>query len=129
MRKLATAVLWVFVLVLFLDAKDAQAQNGVVTFKFTNNANYTIYMKMYSQNRNHVWPDVSTHFILDDNQERIARLACQVGENICYGGGYSTDGTGTYWGTGYQGNKGCRGCCLTCGTAGQDVWHSWSLTD
>lgn len=129
MRRFATAILCVFALAVGFGTRQAPAQNGVVTFKFTNEAKYTIYMKMYSQNRNHVWPSDSTHYVLDDSDERTARLACRVGEKICYGGAYRTDGTGSYWGTGYKGNKACRGCCLTCGTEDDDVSYSWTLTD
>ena len=129
LRRFATAILCVFVLVIGLGTRQALAQDGLVTFKFTNDAKYTIYMKMFSQSRNHVWPSGSTHYVLDDSEERTARLACRVGEKICYGGGYRTDGTGSYWGTGYQGNKACRGCCLTCGAEDEDVSYSWTLTD
>jgi hypothetical protein len=129
LRRFSTAIICLFLLFVGIDTRHALAQDGLVTFKFTNDARFTIYMKMYSQNRNQVWPGAARHFVFDDNQEKVARLACQVGEKICYGGGYRTDGTGTYWGVGYRGNMGCRGCCLTCGSEEEDVWYSWTLTD
>src|SRR5262245_63921635 len=102
------------------DGGPAQAQ-GVVTFRFTNNAAYTIYVKMFAQSRSWVWPSASSHYILDDNSEKSARLSCIVGEKICFGGSYRTDDTPLYWGVGYRGNQACTGCCLICGTSGQDV--------
>jgi hypothetical protein len=129
LTKLVAAILSVFVLVVGLDTRHAQAQDGVITFKFTNNARYTVYMKMYSSSRNLVWPGANIHYILDDSSQRAARLSCQVGEKICYGGGYQTDGTGSYWGVGYLGKESCQGCCLVCGTLREDGSHSWNLTD
>jgi len=129
LRRFATTTLWLLLLIVGAGTERAQAQDGLVTFKFTNNAPYTVYMKMYSQDRGHVWPSATTHYILDDNDEHAARLACHVGEEVCYGGAYYTDGKGTYWGVGYNGNFACKECCLTCGTEDEDVWHSWNLTE
>jgi hypothetical protein len=108
-----------------LDVGSALAQNGSVTFRITNKATYTIYLKMYSENRSWVWPGGTNHWTLDDNAEHAFTLTCNVGEKVCYGGGYSQDGKGTYWGVGFLNNHGCTACCLTCGA--NNPTHGWSL--
>jgi hypothetical protein len=110
------------------DPPRAQAQ-GVVTFKFTNSARYTIYIRMFSQNRAWSWPGGDRAFVLDDRLEHSFLLECRVGEKICYGGSYRTgDGDG-FWGVGVSGKRGCTSCCLRCGTDGEDVWASWDLSE
>jgi hypothetical protein len=114
LRKMAGVILFLFALTLGFNSGGAQAQNGRATFNFVNNASYTIFLKFYSQNRPYVWPGPSDHYILADNGEHSFTLACNIGEKICYGGGYSQDGNGSYWGLGFLGNQGCTACCLTC---------------
>jgi hypothetical protein len=126
-RKLAAVVLFLAALGVGLESGSAQAQNGTATFNLVNNARYTIFLKFYSQSRSYVWPGPSDHYTLSDNGEHSFPLACNVGEKICYGGGYSQDGSGTYWGVGFLGNEGCTGCCLVCGT--NNPTHAWSLDD
>ncbi len=127
MRKIAAVLLFLFALGVGLDTGSAQAQNGLATFNMTNNAKYTIFLKFFSQNRAYVWPGPSDHYTLSDNGEHSFKLACNSGEQICYGASYSQDGSGTYWGVGFNGNQGCSGCCLVC--AGNNPTHGWSLDD
>jgi hypothetical protein len=129
LRKLATTILLALLVVAGAGSEPVQAQQGVVTFRFTNNAAYTIYVKMFSHTRSWVWPSPTTHFILDDRTERSARLTCRVGEKICFGGSYTANDTPIYWGVGYRGTRGCEGCCLRCGTFEADVWHAWDLVE
>ena len=105
------------------------AQDGVLTFTFTNDAPYTILMKMYSQDRNWVWPSGTTHYLLDDDQAKSARIACTVGEKVCFGGGYNESDSTRWWGVGYRGNKSCTNCCLICGPADANVEHHWRLIE
>ncbi len=127
MRKMAGGVLFLFALTLGFNSGSAQAQNGLATFNFTNNARYTVFLKFYSENRSYVWPGPSDHYTLSDNGEHPFTLACNIGEKICYGAGYSQDGTGNYWGVGFLGNQGCTACCLTC--AGNNPTAGWTLTE
>jgi hypothetical protein len=127
LRRIAAAVLFLFALGVGLDTGGAQAQDGLATFNITNTARYTIFLKFYSQNRPWAWPGPSDHWILDDSQEHSFRLACNIGEKICYGGGYSQDGNGSYWGVGFLGNHGCTSCCLVCGA--NNPTGGWSLND
>lgn len=125
MRKVAAFVLFLIVPCLGLAGGQAQAQNGAATFNLTNNARYKIFVKFYSQN--HVWPGQATHIELADNLEHSFRLGCDIGEKICFGGGYSQDGLGLYWGVGFLGNQGCNACCLACGA--NNPTASWSLNE
>jgi hypothetical protein len=112
-------------LVLIVGAGTGSARSGDATFKLTNNAKFSIMVKFFSQNRNWSWPGPTSHWTLSDNGEHDFHLACQDGEKICYGGSYTADDA-TYWGVGFNGNKGCQDCCLTCGN---NPTHSWNLTD
>jgi hypothetical protein len=126
LRKIAAVVLFLFALGLGFDTGNAQA-SGLVTFNITNNARYTIFLKFFSQNRSWVWPTATSNYVLNDNKEHSIRLTCNIGEKICYGAGYSHDGTGSSWGVGFLGKLGCSGCCLTC--AANNPTHAWSLDD
>lgn len=130
MRKLATLMFFGFFVIFGVGASTgtAQAQPGVYTFNFTNKAPFIIYVRMFSQSRNAVWP-TGGHFILRDGAKHSARLNCLVGERICYGAAYSTDGKGRYWGAGYNGNEACTGCCVRCGTTQQNLSNSWNLLE
>ena len=123
LRKFVPAIF--FGLVLILGAGMNSAQAGDVTFKLTNKARYSIIIKFFSQDRDWVWPGPTKHWTLDDNGEHDFRLSCVDGEKVCYGGAYDENDK-TYWGLGFKGNKGCKGCCLTCGSG---VWNSWDLLD
>jgi hypothetical protein len=130
-RKFVSAIVFSIVMLIITGAGTGpvQAQQGVVTFKFTNNAPFIIYARMFSQSRSgFVWP-ATGHFVLNDGVERSARLSCLVGERICFGAAYSTDGTGKYWGAGYKGVEACTGCCLRCGTTDADVSATWNLIE
>jgi hypothetical protein len=83
LRKLITSLLFGIVLVATAGTQQVQAQ--VVTYCFTNSANYIIYVRMFSQNRSWHWP-ATGGWVLNDRQEHCIRLACNVGEYICVGG-------------------------------------------
>ena len=102
MRKLAITFVLGLLAVISVDSGPARAQQGVVTFRFVNSAAYTIFIKMFSQNRRWVWPGPTTHYILNDRTERAARLGCVVGEKICFGGSYNANDTPIYWGLGLR---------------------------
>jgi hypothetical protein len=125
LRNVATIGLFLLAVCLGLGGGHAQAQNGTATFNLTNNARYQIFIKFYSQDT--VWPGVSSHYILADNLQHSFPLACTIGEKICYGGGYSQNGSGSYWGIGFFGNQGCSACCLICGP--NNPTANWSLND
>ncbi len=121
MRKLITALLFGLVLVATAGTQQAKAQ--VVTYCFTNNAAYVIYMRMFSSNRSWHWPATGS-WVLDDRQEHCIRLACNVGEQICFGG---SDNASRNWGVGYNNNVSCTSCCGTCGTNANNWTYRWEL--
>ena len=128
MRKFLAAVLLIFLVAPLGAPVPAHAQSGVVTFIFRNRTPYVIHLRMFSRTRHWVWPSATTHYTLRDNGRHAARLACMVGEYICFGAGWKESDLPRYWGVGFSGTKGCQGCCLTCGTPGQNVYHGWDLS-
>jgi hypothetical protein len=126
-RKMTAVVLFLFALGVGVVSGSARAQDGQATFNITNSARYTIFLKFYSQDRSWVWPGSSEHYTLNDSAEHSFTLACSIGEKICFGGGYSQNGLGRYWGVGFLNHQGCTGCCLSCDAS--NPTHSWNLVD
>jgi hypothetical protein len=122
LRKLITSLLFGLVLVATAGTQQVQAQ--VVTYCFTNNAAYIIYMRMFSSNRSWQWPAGGGSWVLDDRQQHCLRLACNVGEQICFGG---SDNAGRNWGVGMNNNVSCTACCGTCGTNADNWTYRWEL--
>jgi ferredoxin-like protein FixX len=114
-----------FAAAMIAAAGATPAQSGDATFKLTNNARFTIMVKVFSQSRNWEWPSTTKHWPLDDSAQHSLRISCQDGEKVCYGGAFSSDDK-THWGVGFKGNKSCGNCCLTCGS---NVSHAWKLND
>jgi hypothetical protein len=127
LRKVATVIMFLFVFGVDLGRGSAQAQDGLATFVMTSTTQFTVFLKFYSQNRPHVWPGPSEHWELNDSAPHSFVLACRIGETVCFGGGYSQDGNGSYWGVGFLGNQPCTRCCLVCGA--DNPAHSWVLDD
>ena len=119
MAKLVTTI----VLGLLLVFEATAAQSGDATFKLTNKARFSVMVKIFARNRNWQWPSNTTHWDLKDGAEHALRVACQNGEQVCYGAAYAANNS-TYWGDGFKGDKGCTDCCLTCGN---NVSHAWNL--
>lgn len=131
MRKLSAAVFVGLLAIagagtlLVAGAGTGSAQGGTATFKLTNRAENTIMVKFFSQKRAHVWPSATQHEVLDDDAQHAFPLACEVGEEICYGGS-DTAANKKYWGVGLKGDKPCKDCCITCGNS---VSHAWNLIE
>jgi hypothetical protein len=128
LRKLTATIVFGLLLIFSAGTGPAQAQPGVFTFKFTNKAPFTVFVRMFSESRNVHWP-AQGHFILNDGVKRDARISCLVGERVCYGASYQTDGGGRYWGVGYNGNQTCADCCVRCGTMQENLSASWNLVE
>jgi hypothetical protein len=126
MIKSITALLVAIVVGAAMAPAPARAQDGVITFTFTNNTSYRVYVKMFSQARPWTWPSPTESWALNDNAPHSMRLSCIVGEKICYGG-FWTDGH--YWGVGRDGKQSCDDCCLTCGTFEENRGANWNLVD
>lgn len=90
------------------------ASAETLTFNFRSDYPYTVHFKLYSQDRNHVWPNANEVYVLDDYDPRRLTITCNYGEKICYGAWPSGDTNGTYWGVGPNDRHGCDDCCNTC---------------
>src|SRR6266851_6389585 len=63
----------------------------------TSKYQYKVQFKLYSNDRNHVWPSASTAWDLDDYASHTVRINCIRGELICYGA-WETGNDTVYWG-------------------------------
>jgi hypothetical protein len=90
------------------------AKADSITFKLRSFHKFSVDLKFFSQNRNHVWPSASTHWTIKDYEVNSYRLTCIRGEKICFGA--ATSGSHRMsWGVGIAGKSACKGCCHTCG--------------
>jgi hypothetical protein len=103
LHKLITASLFGLFLAVTAGAHPVQAETA--TFCFTNQSSYTLWVRMYSSNRNWVWGD----YVLSDRVRRCATLSCFANEQICFG---ATNNAGGQWGVGYDNSATCPDCCL-----------------
>lgn len=71
-------------------------------------------VKFYSSDRNVVWPGGNQVYKMTDRAQKNYRISCNTGEYICYGAWIAGEPNGTYWGVGFGGKKGCKGCCYEC---------------
>jgi hypothetical protein len=111
-------------LLLVCGLEASPALGGQATFNLTNNARFNVMVKVFAKDRHWTWPATTRHWDLDNSAQHSLSIACQDGEQVCFGGAYTANNA-TYWGVGFKGDKGCQDCCLTCGNAS----HSWSLID
>jgi hypothetical protein len=106
---------WLFLPALLLTistaSKDAAADHE--TFRVKSMSDSKVQIKFFAKSRNHVWPGTDRAYNLNDYEEHNIKLACESGEQICYGAWVTGDGS-RWWGVGPDGNKGCRNCCYTC---------------
>lgn len=84
-----------------------------VTFVIKNNHPNAVELELYSQDRDHVWPGGDQVYYLDDGEVKNIGLACEEGEQICYGAWISGDPE-SYWGVGPNNTENCESCCYTC---------------
>ena len=89
------------------------AKAGNFTFLMKSRYPYKVSVAFYSKSRGHVWPGVRKGYVLADSKVHEFNLSCRYGEKICYGA-WVTGNTRKYWGVGFRGYKGCRGCCYRC---------------
>ncbi len=96
---------------------EASAQQSL-TFVIRNETTGVINYKLWSANRNQVWPGARTMYGLDyKGDQRSNKIACRPGETICYGAWFR-DNPKITWGAGLTGKGKCASCCFVCnGTA------------
>jgi tetratricopeptide (TPR) repeat protein len=88
-----------------------------ITFRFWRRGSDTLYLRFFSSERNHIWPGVGRHWVLNDNDVQTIQLNCRPNEKICYGAWIPEDDDDddiTYWGAGKDGDKACSNCCHRC---------------
>lgn len=107
LTRLFSALLLVVSLLCF----TAPAGASELEWHFKSDYPYTVYLKLYSQDRNHVWPSSDRVYVLDDYDTHNISISCQYAEKICYGA-WAGD---NYWGVGQGGQQSCVDCCATCG--------------
>ena len=97
-----------------------------IIWRFKNDYPYKIYLKFYSQDRNHVWPGGGKVYVLDDGREHTFHIRGLGGEKVCYGAWVAGDSS-TYWGVGKDNEHGCSDCCYYCEgvTAGLVRFVDW----
>jgi hypothetical protein len=108
-RRLAVAVL--AFLGLALVATQAYAQG--MTWQVTSNDKFKVLFKLYSQDRNHVWPNSSEAWEISDYRQHSYPVNCQPHEKICYGA-WQEGNDSTYWGCGHNCEQRCDTCCHYC---------------
>lgn len=84
-----------------------------LTWRVQSSYPYIVHFKLFSQDRNHVWPDTSRVWVLDDYDVHTLPISCQSGEKICYGAWPAGD-TSTYWGVSNENDESCSRCCYIC---------------
>lgn len=84
-----------------------------VTFVIRNSHPYAVYVELYSDDRNHVWPGGGDAYYLDDGGTWNLALSCRSGERICYGAWVAGD-EDTFWGVGPENRVSCTDCCYDC---------------
>lgn len=84
-----------------------------MTWRFRAFDKYQVDVKMWSKNRNNVWPSSTTVWTLKDFNVHSLRITCVSGEKICYGA-FVRGNSKKYWGVGANGKLGCANCCFTC---------------
>jgi hypothetical protein len=101
-------------LIASLGAVSATASAAEVTFVIRNDHPYILELQLYSQNRNHVWPNGQEVYVLNDSETKTIPLSCQQGESICYGAWVQGAPDAEYWGTGPDNANRCTDCCYVC---------------
>jgi hypothetical protein len=93
---------------------EVAKKNNSLRWNIQNRSGRRIELQLYSQNRPWVWPSSNRVYLFPDSKKYSINISCRKNEKICYGAWLSGN-TRTYWGVGYKGRQGCRGCCYICG--------------
>jgi hypothetical protein len=73
-----------------------------------------VHLVLYSVDRKAVWPGDGEVVVLDDRDVLTFTIACNQGEQICFGA-WVLGREHRYWGVGRYAQNGCETCCYTCG--------------
>ena len=97
-----------------LGTVTSTAQAETMNWSIRSDHPNTVNVEFYSQKYNRSWPGNGRVYILDDYSTKRFVLACEYGEQICYGA-WVRGNTNSYWGVGYGGRNRCKSCCGRCG--------------
>ena len=116
-RRLLIPVLLAFVCAIPLLDRPVRAQEDdeeteevTLTFSVQSFHENVVSLKFYSRDRDIVWPDDEEVYLLDDSEVHEFTLACEPGEQICYGAWVRGEGE-TTWGCGQDCDEDCEECC------------------
>lgn len=93
-----------------LAARPALADS--LTWNIRSEHPNIVHLEFYSDSGT-VWPGGDEVFSLEDSQVQSFPLACDAGEQICYGA-WVDGNESVQWGAGRGGGEGCDDCCLVC---------------
>lgn len=89
-------------------------ETAVVRWVFEGDFPVDIFLQIYAQDRDWVWPSADTVFVFpNDDQQHYFDTECSQGERLCYGA-WPSDGRGGGWGVGQNNSMTCTNCCTTC---------------
>ena len=93
-------------------AQQSTSQYVTMKWSFQNNYRYTLFMQLYAQHTDHVWPGAREYYKMNDSSAHESKIKCWEGEKICYGA-WTADGK-KYWGVGRNNSHRCEDCCVVC---------------
>jgi hypothetical protein len=104
-------VFWGLLIAMIFTQSSAFADS--MTWKIRAFDRFAVDVKLFSKNRNNVWPSSTTVWTLKDFKVHDIKITCVSGEKICYGA-FVRGNSKKYWGVGSNGKAGCKSCCYTC---------------
>jgi hypothetical protein len=108
-----------------MASADTCGGNGSATFKMRNVTPNNVQFAIYSESGRCSWPAAGEHWNLNDGRMHTFRIACNIGEHVCYGGWYKDQSK--YWGVGMNRKYTCSDCCQHCAPNNENLEHSWNL--
>ena len=106
---------FVLISLVFGVATSSFANAEEMGWTFTSKYKYQVQVKLYSEDRRHVWPSKDTAWSLKDYASHTEKINCIRGEKICYGA-WATGNASHYWGVGHGDQHNCDTCCAICGS-------------
>ena len=89
------------------------AQADEMAFFMKNKASRAVVVELRSRERDHVWPGDGQVYLLETGESKSVPIACEAGENICYGAWLNGDDR-TVWGVGPDNDHPGSDCCYIC---------------
>jgi hypothetical protein len=112
MRKTLLAVLTIAGIAT-IETTSAVASS--MNWKFQTDYPFVLYVKLFSSDRDHVWPSAKRVYTINTFNVENINISCTYKEKICYGAWVtSRRGNTLYWGVGSTISNACTGCCYIC---------------